>query len=155
MLPTTTLTSKCGSRTRKVRCLISSGSQRSYLSESFAKLIRPDISNIYKLNCDVNTYMGQDTKEFGQMSTGIKIGQKLVFVPLLIDRTFKLTYNVPGLSAVINRFKENNMVTENGEINLHVLIELQTHDGKSVRMWQMPHEHSNCEPKKCSSGPEL
>lgn len=58
--------------------------------------------------------MGQDTKEFGQMSTGIKIGQKLVFVPLLIDRTFKLTYYVPGLSAVINRFKENNMVTENG-----------------------------------------
>ena len=47
MLPTRTLTLKCGSRTRKARCLIDSGSQRSYLSESFAKLIRPDISNIY------------------------------------------------------------------------------------------------------------
>ncbi len=107
MLPTRTLTLKCGSRIRKARCLIDSGSQRSYLSESFAKQIRPDIQNIHKLSCDVSTYLGLDTKEFGQMAIQIIIGHKKVFVPLLIDNTFQLNYDVPGLSAVINSFKQN------------------------------------------------
>ena len=89
--------------------MIDCGSQRSYLSESFAKLLRPDVNNLYKLECNIDTYLGQNTKEFKQMSTGIKIGQKLVHVPLLIDSTFKVTYEVPGLSAVINKFKQHNV----------------------------------------------
>ena len=109
MLPTMTLTLKCGSKRRKVRCLVDTGSQRSYLSESIAKHLCHDIKQAFVLDCDVSTYLSQDTKEFKQMSTGIKIGKTFVSVPLLIDSTFDITYDVPGMSAVVSKFKENNI----------------------------------------------
>ena len=80
MLPTMTITLKCGSRWRKVRCLIDSGSQRSYLSESCAKHLRHDTDRLHRLDCDVSTYLGQDTKEFKQLpSQHIHMGPRWDF----------------------------------------------------------------------------
>ena len=109
ILPTMTLTLKSGTKLRKVRCLIDTGSQRSYISETVAKDLCQDINKLYALDCEICTYIGQETKEFKQMSTGIKIGNRLVFVPLLVDDTLDITFEVPGMNAVLSNFKDNNI----------------------------------------------
>ena len=109
ILPTMTLTLKSGPKVRKVRCLIDTGSQRSYISETVAKDLCHNIKDLYALECDVCTYIGQETKGFKQMSTGIKIGNRLIFVPLLVDSALDITFEVPGMSAVISKFRDNNI----------------------------------------------
>ena len=109
ILPTMTLTLKSGTRCRKVRCLIDTGSQRSYISEYAAKDLCQDINRLYELECEVCTYIGQETKEFKQMSTGIKLGNSLVFVPLLVDNSLNISFEVPGMNEVISKFTANNI----------------------------------------------
>ena len=109
MLPTMTLTLKNGKMMRQVRCLVDTGSQRSYISESVAQDLCPNVSELFSLECDVSTYIGEETKVFKQMSTGIKLHDRIAFVPLLVDKTLDIKFYVPGMNAVINKFKLNNM----------------------------------------------
>ena len=79
-------------KSKKVRFLIDTGSQRSYISEEAAKDLCQDVSGLYALECEVCTYIGQETKSFKQMSTGIRINNKLVFIPLLVDSTLNIAF---------------------------------------------------------------
>ena len=107
ILPTMTLNLKNGTKSRKVRCLIDTGSQRSYISETAARDLCEDVNKLYALNVEVSTYIGEETKSFKQMSTGIKLENRLVFVPLLVDSTLDITFEVPGIKAVISNFVAN------------------------------------------------
>ena len=49
ILPTMTLQLKNGNKSRKVRCLIDTGSQRSYISEEAARDLCQDIDGLYAL----------------------------------------------------------------------------------------------------------
>ena len=109
ILPTITLTLKNGKRVRRVRCLIDSGSQRSYISESAAKDLCQDVNDLYELEQNIHAYIGEENKSFKQMSTGIKLEDRLVFVPLLVDKTFDVKFEVPGMNAVISKFKKYNI----------------------------------------------
>ena len=109
ILPTMTLNLKNGNKCRKVRCLIDTCSQRSYISETAARDLCQNINNLFELECDVSTYIGQDTKSFKQMSTGIRINNRLVFIPLLVDSNWNLTFEVPGMNHIINNFEHNNI----------------------------------------------
>ena len=109
ILPTMTLLIKNGKKMKKVRCLIDSGSQRSYISETVAKDLCSDINMIHSLECEVHTYIGEETKEFKQMSSGIYVNNRLVFVPLLVDRTLNINLEIPGMNQIIRKFKNNNL----------------------------------------------
>lgn len=109
LLPTMTLTLKNGRKSRKVRCLVDTGSQRSYISETAAKDLCPDVNKLFSLHCDIGTYIGAETKSFKQMATGIKLEDRFTFVPLLVDKTLDINFYVPGMNAVICKFKENNI----------------------------------------------
>ena len=65
---------------------------------------------MYALECDVCTYIGQDKRSFKQMSTGISIYNRLIFIPLLVDSTLNVTFEVPGMNEIINKFRQNNIV---------------------------------------------
>ena len=109
LLATMTLQLKNGKRRRRVRCLIDGGSQRSYLSENAAKDLSWDVEQLYALEMEVSTYIGQGIKTFKQMSTGVKLNNKLIFVPLLVDKTLNIEYEAPGLTQVVNNFKQRNI----------------------------------------------
>ena len=52
-------------------------------------------------------YIGQDTKNFKQnMSTGIDVGGRLVFIPLLVDDNVDVIFEVPGMNEVVAKFKQ-------------------------------------------------
>ena len=42
--------------------------------------------------------IGQDTRSFKQMSTGIRINNRLIFIPLLVDGTLNITFEVPWMN---------------------------------------------------------
>ena len=94
---------KNGTKTRKVRCLIDTGSQRSYISEEVAGDLCQDVNRLHALDCDIRTYIGHEAKGFKQMSTGIIFGNRIVFVPLLVGSTFDIVFEVPGMNEVISK----------------------------------------------------
>ena len=107
MLPSMTLNCRNGSFSRKVRCLIDSGSQRSYISEVAAKDLCSNVNDLFELSCEVSTSIGQECKDFKQMATGMNINNKYTFVPLLVDKTLNIQYEVPGLDLTVNKLKNN------------------------------------------------
>ena len=106
-----TLDLKNGNKSRKVRCLLDTGGQRSYISEKAANDLCQDVSGLYALECDVCTYIGQDTRSFKRISTGIRINNRLIFIPLLVDSTLNITFEVPGMNEIINKFRQNNIAS--------------------------------------------
>ena len=43
------------------------------------------------------------------MSTGIRMNNRLIFIPLLVDSTLNVTFKVPGMNEIINKFRQNNI----------------------------------------------
>ena len=43
------------------------------------------------------------------MSIGIKLKDRLVFVPLLVDENMNINDKIPGMNAVINKLKSQNI----------------------------------------------
>ena len=107
-----TLELKNGKRCRKVRGLVDCGSQGSYIVKHVSKDLCQEYESLYELEHDVHTYItyiGQETKHFKQMSTGIKVGNRLVIVPLLVDDEMNI-YEVPGMNQIIDKLKSENKI---------------------------------------------
>lgn len=89
------------------------GSQRSYSSETAAKNLCQDINKLYALECDLCTCIGEERKEFIQMSSGKRIlDGRIEFLPFLVDGTLDITFGVPVMNGVINNFKLNALLNE-------------------------------------------
>ena len=43
------------------------------------------------------------------MSTGVRLENRLVFVPLLVDKSLDVKFEVPGMNEVLSNFKRNNI----------------------------------------------
>ena len=110
LLPTMTLELKNGNKCCKVRCLVDCGSQRSYITKEVAQNLCPDYNDLFEVEHDIHTYIGQETKSFRQMSTGIKVGQRLIFVPLLVDSKLNISFEAPGINEVLDKFKGESII---------------------------------------------
>ena len=109
LLPTMTLKLKNSKRRRKVRCLIDCDRQRSFISKEAAQDSCPNYDELYSFEQEVHTYIGKQSKMFKQMSTGINLKDRLVFVPLLVDENMNINYKIPGMNTVINKLKSQNV----------------------------------------------
>ena len=104
LLPTMTMKLKKSKRQRKVTCLIDCDSQRSFITKEAAQDLCPNYNELYSFE-QVHTYIGKQSKMLKQMSTGIKLKDRLVFVPLLVDENMNMNYKIPGMNTVINKLK--------------------------------------------------
>ena len=109
LLPTMTLKLKNSKRQRKVKCLIDCGSQRSFILKKAAQDLCPNYDELYPFEQGIHTYIGKQSKMFKQMSTGIKLKDRLVFVPLLVDENMNINYKIPGMNTVINKLISQNV----------------------------------------------
>ena len=103
-----TLKLKNSKRQRKIRCLIDCGSQRSFISKEAAQDLCPNYDELYSFE-HVHTYIGKQSKMLKQMSTGIRLKDRLVFVPLLVDENMNINYKIPGMNTVINKLISQNV----------------------------------------------
>ena len=109
ILPTMTLELKNGKRMRRVRGLVDCGSQRSYLMKNASLALCSNYDQLYNIEHDVGCYIGEETVKFKQMSTGLKIGSKMLFIPLLVDDQMSIKFEIPGMNAVIKNLKAANI----------------------------------------------
>jgi uncharacterized protein (UPF0333 family) len=68
ILPTLTIKFTKGNKSCNVRCLIDSGSQRSYISKSVAAHLCDNVDLLHKVKYDIQTFIGSQERNFKQTS---------------------------------------------------------------------------------------
>jgi len=98
VLPTLKVKLAVGDRITTVRCLLDSGSQRSYFSSKVLR--RLNINNEAQTELMVNTFLNNGSKTFNEIATTIYLPKERDFViPVLISEDFDLKYCVDGLKT--------------------------------------------------------
>ena len=112
LLPTMTLELTYNKSRLKVRCLIDTGSQRSYISARAASKLCHDMDRFYELDYEIHTYIGNGSKRLKQFLLGVNIEGTVINMPVLVDDSLKLQYEVPGMNDAVQNLKYNFMLAD-------------------------------------------
>ena len=105
ILPTMTLYVRWGKRIQRVRCIVDTGSQRSYISADVVNKMW-NVNDLRSFECNVETYNGQETRTFHQIALGIEILNKVWSIPILVDEHLNIQLEMPGMNYIVANFKE-------------------------------------------------
>ena len=132
ILPTVTIRFSQGNKHCDVRCLIDSGSQRSYISQSVAAHLCNDVNELHNIKFDIQTFIGNQERNFKQTSLELKIGnQHKIHMPLLIDENLSLKFEVSGINLALQNLNklglkladsDFNVNSDNSVFHMHSLI---------------------------------
>jgi len=102
LLPTITIAVKCGNPTCAVRCLVDTGSQRSYISAR--ALRRVDYSVNPKEKILINTFLESSYRTLAETSLTVSLGDicPRVTLPFLIDDKFLIKFETDNLGLALN-----------------------------------------------------
>jgi len=123
LLPVVNLRLSVGKRLMTVRCLLDTGSQRSYLSNAVVDNLGLDLDN--KTNLVINTFIDSDNVEFCETAVTVELGDKKFVIPFLINDSFHLTLNINGLKeshANISKYHDLHDHLTTDEVVLNGLI---------------------------------
>ena len=107
VLPTLTVQISKGNSVTNVRCLLDTGSQRSYVASSVASRLNLE-SHDYNKRIIINTFASSMSKELSEMSMTIKFSAHSggYTIPVLIDREFSLNFEIDSLSEAMSNIKQ-------------------------------------------------
>ena len=113
ILPSVTVTLSLGNVQTNVRCLIDTGSQRSYISSKAFKRLNCDDSKLTKLH--INTFIDSAFIDFNisPLSIDFHDGRKPFRLPFLINDKFDLNYRVDGLKTVCTNLSQSYKLADN------------------------------------------
>ena len=102
-----------GKRSRRIRCLLDSGSQRSYLSKDIVEYLKGDLG-FSSTKYEINMFLGSAEKEFGECILEVSLpGYGKDYVHILAASNFNVKLNVSQLdTAVHNIVKEGYHLAE-------------------------------------------
>jgi len=107
LLPMVNLEIEAGRTKTRVRFLLDTGSQRSYLSTSVIQRLKLNLLN--KTNLTVNTFIDNSSKSFFETSITVNTGKNKCSIPFLINDSFDLRLNIDSLvdchDNISKRFK--------------------------------------------------
>ena len=102
LLPVLSITFHGVNTSRTVRCLLDTGSQRSYLSWPVAKELCGHM-NMPSVSYDVTTFLGASERHFGECLTHLSIpGGRKQPIAMLADPQFNISLNVSQLDVAVN-----------------------------------------------------
>ena len=102
LLPVLSITFHGVNTSRTVRCLLDTGSQRSYLSWPVAKELRGHM-NMPSVSYDVTTFLGASERHFGECLMHVSIpGGRKQPIAMLADPQFNISLNVSQLDVAVN-----------------------------------------------------
>ena len=114
LLPVLTLTFHgINKRSRRVRCLLDSGSQRSYLSKDIVEYLKGDMG-FFSTQFEINTFLGSARREFGECLLEVTIpGLNRDYVHILVASDFNIKLYVSQLdTALYNVMREGYQLAE-------------------------------------------
>ena len=89
IMPIMDIKVKTGSKVCRARCLLDSGSQRSYLSEKVCAVLACKHENVSIIQQDIKTFLGSQKKELKEIYVAVKIPNLKPFnQKVLIDKEF-------------------------------------------------------------------
>ena len=106
LLPTLTITVFYGAKQSKVRCLVDTGSQRSYIStKALNRINYPNCRNNHEFL--ISTFLESSTRMYSEASLAVNFGSGDCNqqIPFLLDDKFKLSFAVPSLPKAINNLQ--------------------------------------------------
>jgi len=100
LLPFMTVEIGAGKSKTKVRCLLDTGSQRSYLSTTVMNRLNLTLQN--KTELVVNTFIDNDRRSFHETSVSVNLDNRNFSIPFLINNEFDLRLQIEGLNQCHN-----------------------------------------------------
>ena len=103
LLPTLTIDICKGNRSTEVRCLVDTGSQRSYISASAASRINLPL-DCFDTHVLVSTFVNSSLRKFSEtcLSLDLRDGRGHLPLPVLVDEKFDLKFDIDSLPEAIN-----------------------------------------------------
>ena len=102
LLPTITIKLGRGSKTVMVRCLIDTGSQRSYFSQNVMKRLNYERNIMSPVDFEIRTFIGCENRVLNESMLEIFVTPNLkVELPVLIDDKLTLKFSIPGVTHAI------------------------------------------------------
>ena len=102
ILPTVTVEVTYGQTKTRVRCLIDTGSQRSYISGDVAGRLGIGEGSVEKQKFFISTFLDQSSKIMSELSLSVSINEMSAVLPFYIDEGFDLSYSIDGLSTAFS-----------------------------------------------------
>ena len=155
LLPTLTITIYYGLKTTKVRCLLDTGSQRSYVSSRALNRVNyPACHNAQEFM--ISTFLEKSSRKFSEVSLAVNLGDsnRTYQLPFLLDNNLQLSLSVAGLPAAIANIRSKHSLADcsfdncsSDEIELEGLLgidALQSFKFQSTKVlngsaWQVAH----------------
>ena len=121
LLPTVTIDIKYGSNSAKVRCLLDSGSQRSYISGEISKQLK--IENSDKNTYHINTFVDSSYKTLSENMLTCSLGGNLslITMPFLTDENFNLKFSISELDVALENISKQYSLADPPQGNVVVL----------------------------------
>ena len=103
LLPVITVNISRGRKQCSMRCLIDTGSQRSYLAPSVLTKLKCSPDEGRTVDLQINTFLAQGKRSVRELMFGISVNKSSeINLPLLIDDKFKLSFSVNNLKLALN-----------------------------------------------------
>ena len=109
ILPVIQITFSNGSRRMSVKCIIGTGSQRSYFSSNITNYMKPSKGQIKEIRLSLNTYTSYSSKNFQFVELKIDFGDgKERAHSVLVDKKFNIPDQFPHLRSIEKNLKQRN-----------------------------------------------
>jgi len=112
LLPIVNLRVGVGRNMTNVRCLLDTGSQRSYLSQHVMDKLNVKLEN--KMDMMVNTFIDSNSRQFFETSVAVKLKDRPnpVIIPFLINNEFDLSFTIEGLKEAHENISRSYLLQE-------------------------------------------
>lgn len=107
LLPTYTITVGRANNAVQVQCLIDSGSQRSYFSDSVFNAICSDSNLLTPTEFEIKTFIGSERRELCETMLEISLSSNKINMPVLIDKKMNLKFEVSDIDVALKNIVQN------------------------------------------------
>ena len=101
LLPTITIKVGRGDKSVFVRCLVDTGSQRSYISDKVIKGLCLSSKSLSSVQYDIKTYLGTGLRKLKETMLEVYLSDEKLELPLLIDSNIHLQFVVSELNIAV------------------------------------------------------
>ena len=120
ILPTVTLKIGRGKNTAFVRCLIDSGSQRSYLSKSVFDKLNCDPNSLTPAAFTIKTFIGDQDRVLNETMLEIHLANcHKIELPILIDDKMSLMFEVNNLNLALKNIVDGGLILADSGFDLN------------------------------------
>ena len=150
MLSTATVLIGRGKNSVKVRCLIDTASQRSYISAAVAEKI--GFSDLrYDQKIEISSYLNKHFRNLAEIAVFVDFGDGSRYqVPIYVDPNFSISYNIPSLPEAVSNIGSRYPLADENLFEKETNVELQGLIGVDIIQYM-----ENLKVVKCMNGSAL